>query len=60
MGESVSDPYAALDAARARFAESQDLTLAIEEEFQILDPATLSLTNGFEALKALLPPPSRR
>jgi glutamate---cysteine ligase / carboxylate-amine ligase len=52
VGQSVSDPYAQLDAARDVYAASRDLTLAIEEEFQILDAQTLSLTNRFEELKA--------
>src|SRR5438132_1614200 len=52
MGQSVPDPYAALEAARGLYASSQDLTLAIEEEFQILDRDTLGLTSGFEALQA--------
>jgi len=54
MGQSVEDSYAALDAAPALFAASQDLTLGIEEELQILDPATRSLTNRFADLKAAL------
>jgi len=39
-----------LDAARERFEESTDFTLAIEEEFAILDPATLDLSHGFERM----------
>jgi carboxylate-amine ligase len=50
MGQSVTDPYAALEAAPGLYATSQDLTLAIEEEFQILDRETLGLTSGFEPL----------
>jgi glutamate---cysteine ligase / carboxylate-amine ligase len=43
-----------LDMARTRevFDASTDFTLAIEEEFQILDPETLSLTQRFSELKA--------
>ena len=41
MGSSVSDPYGSLAEAPARFDASTDLTLAIEEEFQILDRETL-------------------
>src|SRR3954453_22557033 len=52
VGQSVSDPYAALDAAPGIYGSSRDLTLAIEEEFQILDGQTLALTNRFEELKA--------
>src|SRR5881275_955835 len=41
-----------LDMARAReaFEESQDFTVGIEEEFQILDPDTLALSQRFEEL----------
>ena len=38
--------------AREAFENAQDLTLAVEEEFAILDPETLSLTNRFEDLQA--------
>jgi carboxylate-amine ligase len=38
--------------AREAFDNAQDLTLAVEEEFAILDPETLSLTNRFEDLQA--------
>jgi carboxylate-amine ligase len=38
--------------AREVFEASTDFTVGIEEEFQILDPATLELTPKFEALKA--------
>jgi glutamate---cysteine ligase / carboxylate-amine ligase len=38
--------------AREAFDNTQDLTLAVEEEFAILDPETLSLTNRFEDLQA--------
>jgi carboxylate-amine ligase len=34
------------------FDNAKDLTLAVEEEFAILDPETLSLTNRFEELQA--------
>jgi carboxylate-amine ligase len=52
MGQSIPDPLAALDDARELFARSQDLTLAIEEEFQIVDPDTHNLVNRFTELKA--------
>ena len=52
MGLSIPDPLVALDEARAIFDDSQDLTLAIEEEFQIVDPVTLGLVNRFTELKA--------
>jgi carboxylate-amine ligase len=38
--------------AREQFESAHDLTLAVEEEFAILDPETLELTNGFEQLQA--------
>jgi carboxylate-amine ligase len=53
MGESIADPIAALDQARAHFASATDFTIGIEEEFQILDAETLGLTQRFPELKAL-------
>jgi glutamate---cysteine ligase / carboxylate-amine ligase len=38
--------------AREQFDSGQDFTIAVEEEFAILDPETLSLTNRFEELHA--------
>ncbi len=52
MGLSIPDPFVALDEARGIFERSQDLTLAIEEEFQIVDPETHGLVNRFAELKA--------
>jgi carboxylate-amine ligase len=40
-----------LDRARERFQESTDFTVAIEEEFAIVDPATLELDHRFEELR---------
>jgi glutamate---cysteine ligase / carboxylate-amine ligase len=37
--------------ARDAFENAQDLTVAVEEEFALLDPDTLELTNRFEELK---------
>jgi carboxylate-amine ligase len=51
MGASVEDSYAALDAAREHFADATDFTIGIEEEFQILDGASLRMTNRFEELR---------
>ena len=50
MGETpkISDPLEALEAARANFEEGADFTVGVEEEFAILDPATLDMTPGFE------------
>ena len=41
-----------LQQAYAEYEATQDFTVAVEEEFAILDPETLSLTNRFEDLKA--------
>jgi carboxylate-amine ligase len=38
--------------AREAFDDGEDFTLAVEEEFALLDPETLELTNRFEELKA--------
>src|SRR3954449_8043101 len=38
--------------AREQYESAQDLTLAVEEEFAVLDPETLSLANRFEELQA--------
>jgi glutamate---cysteine ligase / carboxylate-amine ligase len=45
-------PEEQLRAARDAFEETEDFTVAVEEEFAILDPETLSLTNRFEELQA--------
>jgi glutamate---cysteine ligase / carboxylate-amine ligase len=37
--------------AREAFESGHDLTVAVEEEFALLDPETLELTNRFEELK---------
>lgn len=41
-----------MDSAREIFEASTDFTVGIEEEFQILDPQTLELTQRFEELQA--------
>ena len=41
-----------LDRARERFEESNDFTIGLEEEFAILDPATLELAHRYEDVKA--------
>src|SRR5438132_8379935 len=38
--------------AREAYENSTDFTLAVEEEFAVLDPETLSLVNRFEELQA--------
>jgi carboxylate-amine ligase len=45
-------PDEQLRQARELYEGAQDFTVAVEEEFAILDPATLSLTNRFEELQA--------
>ncbi len=40
------------DAAYATFADSTDFTVGLEEEFAILDPATLDLVDRYEELKS--------
>jgi glutamate---cysteine ligase / carboxylate-amine ligase len=41
-----------LDGARERFENSTDFTIGLEEEFAILDPATLELAHRYEDVKA--------
>jgi carboxylate-amine ligase len=43
---------ALISVARAGFDSADDFTVAVEEEFAILEPETLSLTNRFEELQA--------
>jgi carboxylate-amine ligase len=38
--------------AREQFEDARDLTLAVEEEFAVLDPATLGMVNRFEEIQA--------
>jgi glutamate---cysteine ligase / carboxylate-amine ligase len=45
------NPDELLRVAREAFDTADDFTVAVEEEFAILDPETLSLTNRFEELK---------
>src|SRR5215831_6722897 len=53
MGEEQRlPPGEQLAAAREAFEEGTDFTVAVEEEFALLDPATLSLVNRFEELQA--------
>ncbi len=53
MGEAQRlSPDEQLRLAREQFEETEDLTLAVEEEFALLDPATLGLVNRFEDLQA--------
>src|SRR5262245_40725698 len=45
-------PEEQLRAAREAFETTADFTVGVEEEFAILDPETLGLTNRFEELEA--------
>src|SRR5215211_6584730 len=45
-------PEEQLRVAREAFDTAEDFDVAVEEEFAILDPETLSLTNRFEELQA--------
>ncbi|MGH3142236.1 MAG: carboxylate-amine ligase, partial [Gaiellales bacterium] len=45
-------PDELLRVAREAFESADDFDVAVEEEFAILDPETLSLTNRFEELEA--------
>ena len=52
MGEEQKVGYEELLAAsRAAFEQVPDFTLAVEEEFALLDPSTLGLVNRFEELQ---------
>ena len=42
-----------LELAREQLENGRDFTVAVEEEFALLDPGTLSLDNRFEELQAL-------
>ena len=53
MGEAQTVPWQELLVqARERYEDGSDFTLAVEEEFAILDPVTLELDNRFEELQA--------
>jgi glutamate---cysteine ligase / carboxylate-amine ligase len=53
MGDEQRLPYDELiTSARDAFDGGRDFTVAVEEEFALLDPDTLSLVNRFEELKA--------
>jgi glutamate---cysteine ligase / carboxylate-amine ligase len=51
----TTDLDAYFDEVEARFECALDFDLGLEEEFQVLDPATLALTPGFEALRDTAP-----
>src|SRR2546427_5853815 len=53
MGDSQRvAPDEQIQSAREAYENSTDFTLAVEEEFAVLDPETLSLVNRFEELQA--------
>jgi carboxylate-amine ligase len=53
MGEAQRlSPDEQLRSAREQFEDADDLTIAVEEEFAILDPQTLGLVNRFEEMFA--------
>jgi glutamate---cysteine ligase / carboxylate-amine ligase len=53
VGESQRlSPDEQIRSAREAFENGPDLTVAVEEEFALLDPESLELTNRFEELKA--------
>jgi carboxylate-amine ligase len=53
MGDTQKlSPEEQLAFARAAYEQSTDFTVAVEEEFAIVDPETLDLTNRFEELQA--------
>jgi glutamate---cysteine ligase / carboxylate-amine ligase len=53
MGDEQRLPYEELiSRSRDSFEEGRDFTLAVEEEFAILDPETLELWNRFEEMQA--------
>ena len=59
MGDEQKVGYKELLAAsKAAFEEVPDFTLAVEEEFALLDPATLGLVDRFEEVQRAAPAPS--
>ena len=53
MGDTQKlSPEEQISTAREAYESGRDFTVAVEEEFAVLDPETLSLTNRFEELQA--------
>ena len=50
-GVATPDPSLDLELARDRFESAKDFTVAIEEEFALLDPDSLELVDRFEELR---------
>ncbi len=59
MADGSVPPGGILDGVRERFEASTDFTVGIEEEYQLLDPATLALTNRYEDVMAAADEPLR-
>ena len=56
MGDAQKLPYEEqIRLAREAFEGGKDFTVAVEEEFAVLDPETLSLVGRFEELEAAAP-----
>lgn len=51
--DSARDQSLDMDLVRQRFEHSRDFTLAIEEEFALVDPETLELVHRFDEMLAL-------
>ncbi len=61
LGRVTCPPRQLLRRGRGPLRErSTDFTVGLEEEFQILDPDTLALADGFEELRDAAPPRARR
>src|SRR5215212_6582377 len=52
MNPAAKDSHLDMAEARERFESSTDFTIAIEEEFALVDPSSLDLVNRFEELHA--------
>src|SRR3954447_23360638 len=52
MSAAQDESHLDMGVARERFESSTDFTLAVEEEFALVDPETLELVNRFEELHA--------
>ncbi|MGD9694738.1 MAG: YbdK family carboxylate-amine ligase [Thermoleophilia bacterium] len=59
MADALIPSGGILDGVRERFERSTDFTVGIEEEYQLLDPATLALANRFEDMMAAADEPLR-
>ena len=55
MGDAADPGAGILAGVYERFEGSTDFTVGLEEEYQLLDPATLALTNRFEEMLGAAP-----